>query len=179
MSAAEDLLRPGHHGPAAAEPLRLARQPMACVQLLARRAAPPALALPPMGEALETPAYTALATGPGAWLLLAPDPGLMDRLAATAGPVSLIDQSHGRAAFGLAGPAARAALSRLCRLDLDPRVFPPGRVAATLLGPLHGVLHHHREGYTLLVAASYAASFALLLAEAALPFGYDIPQSPA
>lgn len=174
MFATEDLLSPGRHGPPGPDPLRLARPAMDCVQLLARRAAPPTLALPPAGQSLATPDYTALSTGPGAWLLLSPTPGLLARLAAREAAASLIDQTHGRAFFTLAGPASAAALSRLCRLDLHQAAFPPGRVAATLLGPLPGLLHHHASGYTLIVAASYAASFATMLAEAALPFGYEV-----
>jgi heterotetrameric sarcosine oxidase gamma subunit len=173
-----DPLEPGHHGPACDTPLCIARPTADCVQLLARHGPPPSisgLTLPPPGHAATTHDLTALATGPGAWLLLSPTPGLAARMAGLITTASLIDQSHGRALFTLSGPAARDVLSRLCRIDLHPRVFPPGRVAATPLAGLPAILHHADTGYTMILPATYARSFAGLLAEAAIPFGFDVP----
>jgi sarcosine oxidase gamma subunit len=55
-------------------------------------------------------------------------------------------------------------------------MFGPGQVAATPLGGLAALLHQTGEApeYELIVAASYARAFGLMLATAAAPLGYEV-----
>lgn len=183
-------LRPGRYGALAGEPVRIGRRSPVLVQLLARRDGAAALAealhaafaldLPPPGRSAAAGGLQALATEPRGWLIAAPaepDRDLPRLLAeACGGAASVIDQSHGRAVFTLAGVEARAALARLCRLDLHPRVFGVGQVRATPLGGLAAVLHQTDDepAYELIVAASYARAFGRMLARAATPLGYEV-----
>ena len=65
--------------------------------------------------------------GPDEWLVFgAAEADFPDAAAA-------VDVSANRVAFELAGPEAPEVLAQGCSLDLDPRVFPRGRCAQTLL----------------------------------------------
>lgn len=183
-------LEPGRYGAADGEPVRIGRVACTLVQVMARRDNAAALAealqtvfsltLPPPGRAASAGALRALWMQPQGWLIQAPadaDAGLLEGLArACVGMASVVDQSDGRAVFSLAGGQARGVLARLCRLDLHPRVFAVGQVAATPLGGLAALLHQTGAGpeYQLIVAASYARAFGRMLATAAAPLGYEV-----
>lgn len=185
-----DKLEPGRYGAADGEPVRIGRLAFTLVQLLARRDGAAALAdalrttfslsLPPPGRAAVAGALRALWMQPQGWLIQTPadaDAGLPEALArACVGVASVMDQSQGRAVFTLAGAQARAVLARLCRLDLHPRVFEVGQVAATPLGGLAALLHQTGAApeYELIVATSYARAFGRMLATAAAPLGYEV-----
>jgi sarcosine oxidase subunit gamma len=72
----------------------------------------------------------------------------------------IVDQSDSWAMVRLTGPNCRAALERICSLDLDPGVFPPGRVARTVMEHLSVIILCETDTkYTLLSPRSSAGSF--------------------
>ena len=91
------------------------------------------LALPAPGHAGRSPMLLALWIQPDAWLLQAPRAaeGELARAAkmACGDAASVVDQTHGRCVIGLSGRHAAWVLGKLCRIDLHPRSFGPGRVA--------------------------------------------------
>jgi sarcosine oxidase subunit gamma len=170
----------------AAEPLRLSRPRRELVQVMARRGTDPAalaragfgLELPGPGHAATAGDLTALWIQPRAWMLVAPQAGegaLLRRAAPLATGAALIDQSHGRSTFGLAGASARAVLAKGCRIDLHPRVFGPGRVAATMVAHVHALLHQTAtDAFELTVASTLAAHAFDWLQSAAAEYGYEV-----
>src|SRR5690606_8877225 len=89
-------------------------------------------------------------------------PDLEAVLAAALGDsASLTDQSDAWVRLLLSGPNVRAALARLCMLDLDDSCFPPGSAARTVLKHLGAViLRPDAESSELWSARSSARSFA-------------------
>ena len=86
----------------------------------------------------------ALWLGPDEWLIQAPEgsTGLeaLARRAPGDRPASVVDVSQQFRALEIAGPRAVWCLSGFCALDLDPRAFPVGMCARTLLGQAEVVL---------------------------------------
>lgn len=85
--------------------------------------------------------YLVIGEGPGEWLVLGPsgrEPALRARLDAVggAGFTTVIDLTHGYALGRLTGEQARAALSKLCPVDLSARNTPNGAVFRTLFAGL-------------------------------------------
>jgi heterotetrameric sarcosine oxidase gamma subunit len=142
---------------------------------LVRRAGEAGWALPPLGRVSATPAGLALAVRPERWLMvLAPQAGGTSAahwqgLLGTSGAV--IEQSAGLAAFFLSGAPAREVLSRGCRLDLDPEVFPPGSAAATQIAQVAVTLAALPGGLLLLTPASTARHLREWLLHVGRPFG--------
>ncbi len=69
-------------------------------------------------------------------------------------------QSDSWVALRLAGPKARAALERICPLDLHPNAFPQGHVARTVMEHLGTiVVREGDDSFLLLSASSSAGSF--------------------
>ena len=134
------------------------------------------LALPEAPDAAATGELVAFQIAPRRWWLVGPATGLeLDaRLAdALAGHAALTDLSHARTLLRLAGPASRSTLEKLCRIDLHPQAFPPGRVAQTPLGQVAALIHavDGRPCFDLYLPRSLARSAALSLIEAATEFG--------
>lgn len=92
----------------------------------------------------------------------APDP---DRAAETVadalGPAAYVtDQSDSWAMLRIAGAGVRAALERICMLDLDAAAFPEGRVARTVMEHLAVIiLRDGADSFLLLSPRSSARSF--------------------
>jgi sarcosine oxidase subunit gamma len=87
---------------------------------------------------------------------------------------SILDQSDGQVAIGLAGGDVRGTLAKGAALDLHPDAFKSGDAAATLLG--HIPVHLTRTGvddYEILVPRSYAASLWESLGKMAAEFGCE------
>jgi methylglutamate dehydrogenase subunit C len=113
---------------------------------------------------------------PRRWWLVAPtagrelDAALADALARRA---ALTDLSHARTVLRLGGPASRSTLEKLCRIDLHPRAFPPGRALQTPLGQVAALIHAVDDAPTfdLYLPRSLARSAAVSLIEAATEFG--------
>ena len=117
---------PGRRGAAGAAPLRVSLPTRDLVQVMVRRGCEDALAAamaaafgmapPAPGHATSGGAVTAIWIQPGACMLTGAAPGLSARAAAAfAGLAAVEDQGHGRTTITVAGPAARAVLSRGCR----------------------------------------------------------------
>ncbi|HLH88947.1 MAG TPA: sarcosine oxidase subunit gamma family protein [Xanthobacteraceae bacterium] len=122
--------------------------------------------------------FSARWAGVDRWFVVATgEPG---RLAATlqealAGHASILDQSDGQVAIGIAGDSARATLAKGIALDLHPENFKPGDAAATRLG--HVAIQLARTGadaFEILVPRSYAMSVWESLAEMAAEFGCEV-----
>jgi heterotetrameric sarcosine oxidase gamma subunit len=132
------------------------------------------LTLPVAPEAAGKGEVVAFHVAPRRWWLLAPpagqelDAALADALAARA---ALTDLSHARTLLRLAGPASRGTLEKLCRIDLHPQAFPPGRTAQTPLGQVAALIHALDDGFDLYLPRSLARSAAISLIEAASEFG--------
>ncbi len=136
--------------------------------------------LPPSGRAATAGDLTALWMHPSTWLLIAPPapPGTLaasvKQACATSG--SVVDQTQGRAVLHISGSKARDVLARICRLDLHPRTFRTGCVAATPIAELPTLLHQRDDtpSFDLIVPASYAGWFAEAVRQAADSVGYEI-----
>jgi sarcosine oxidase subunit gamma len=184
-------LAPGRFGIATEQPVRISARRYALVQLTARRGqAEPlvtsirgafGLQLPKPGIASSAGEQTALWMQPDSWLLMAPAgpegqlARAVQRVAGTFG--SVVDQTHGRVVLSLAGDRAREVLARLCRIDLHPRVFGPGRVAATSVAELSCLVFQRdaRPSFDVIVSASYAGWFLDAVTHAAASVGYEVP----
>ena len=144
---------------------------------LAEIAAGRGVRLPALGRAWLAADQLAIAVRPERWLLLSPpaSPGAHAEAwrEACAGAAAAVDLSSGLTALFLAGPALREVLARGCRLDLHPRVFPPGHAAATLVAQVSVLLAATRAGLLLLTPATTARHFCEWLACSAAPFGFD------
>lgn len=124
------------------------------------------------GADLPPPGASVTAPRDGARLLrLAPDlafvlferatPDAEAAVAAHLGDAAyLTDQTDTWCALELSGPTSRAALERICPIDLHPRAFAEGDVARTAMEHLSViVLRTGRDSFLLLSASSSAASF--------------------
>ena len=139
--------------------------------LAARRA----MALPPLGRVVAARDTVSLCVRPERWLLLVAP--------ATAGVTAtrwqetctamaaVTDLSSGLHVLHVAGPRAREALARGCRLDLDPDVFPAGHAAATIIAQVAAILAALPMGMLILTPASTARHFREWLEGTARPFG--------
>jgi sarcosine oxidase subunit alpha len=105
-----------------------------------------------------------VASGKGFRILwLGPDEFLVVG-AAPIGGLRSVDVSHNRQLLSV---QSRSVLAKGCGLDLDPRVFPPGRCAQTLLARTQVVLEAAPDEMLVYVRPSYAAYLRAWLADAA------------
>jgi sarcosine oxidase subunit gamma len=133
--------------------------------------------LPAFGQVRSTASALALCVRPARWHLVAPLPAQQESARARdwragVGPAAAVTElSSALAAFILCGPELGEMLARGCRLDLHPRVFPPGSAAATVMVQVPVVLAALPHGMLLLTPSSTAQHFAEWLETAARPFG--------
>ena len=82
-------------------------------------------------------------------------------VAAALGPVAyIIDQSDSWAMLRIAGAAVRAALERMCPLDLGEEAFPQGRIARTAMEHMSAIiLRDGVDSFLLMTPRSSARSF--------------------
>lgn len=112
------------------------------------------------------------------WIIAGVEDGRRTDLAplaeALAPLAAVVDQGHGRAMVRLSGPRARDVLARLCAVDVHPRSFGPGRVAATRMAHVGTLLAQLDDAPTfeIQVMRSFAVSFFEELTAAAAPFGF-------
>ena len=99
--------------------------------------------------------------------------GLPDLLA---GQAAVTDLSHARIVLRLSGPEARAALATLCRIDLHPKAFGPGRTAQTPLGQISALIHcvDDAPAFDLYLPRSLARSATDMLMDAGTGFGLQV-----
>ena len=80
-------------------------------------------------------------------------------VAALAGKVFVMDQSHGRVRIGVSGRQSRVLLSKGTAVDLDPSVFPEGHSAITMVGHLSvQIARTGEDSFELTVLRSFAES---------------------
>jgi sarcosine oxidase subunit gamma len=130
------------------------------IRTILTRAAGCGLPVQPL-EAAKRGAVIVLWLGPDEWLLVknGDDAKLAARLdAAFRGHfVAVTDVSDSYCAIRLAGPAAAEVLAKGCGLDTHDRVFPPGKVARSLLAKADVILHRLApDTFELYAARSYA-----------------------
>ena len=95
-------------------------------------------------------------------LFEAPDPDrAAETVSAALGPAAYVtDQSDSWAMLRIQGRGVRAALERLCMLDLDDAAFPEGRVARTVMEHLAVIiLRDGADSFLLMSPRSSARSF--------------------
>jgi len=132
-----------------------------------RMAAHIGIALPEGARRVTVGAVAAAGTGPGSWLLICGNGGnawIAALRSAVGDTASLVDQSDAYGVLSLTGPALRETLAKLVPLDLHPRAFRVGDVAATLVAHIGVSLWRIEDGadgqptFELAVARSLAAS---------------------
>jgi len=121
------------------------------------------LDLPAPGRLASAKGHLLVRTGPDQ-AMLAFDHPVADAnamvQAALAGAVFTTDQTDVWVALRLTGPGARAALERICPIDLDDAAFPVGSAARTAMEHMGAmVLRDTDDGFLLLSASSSARSF--------------------
>jgi sarcosine oxidase subunit gamma len=118
--------------------------------------------------------------GRGAWLASCEKGGnsFAASLKETIGDLATIsDQSDGYAVLRVTGPRARNTLAKLLPIDLHPRTFKPGDVAATLAAHVGITLWRLDDGvdgsavFEIAVFRSLAGSFWHAISESAVEFG--------
>lgn len=129
---------------------------------------------PAVGRASEGSAVTIASPAPGRYLISSEASDLTQRfeaaLPSSDGAVS--DVSYGRVILKLEGDAAAAVLSTSVALDLDPTVFPPGRVAQTMIHHVDVLLHRRTETeFDLWALRSFAESLAEWLLDLGMEHG--------
>jgi sarcosine oxidase subunit gamma len=170
------MAAPGLRGAAGVAPLRVSLPVRDMVQVMVRRGREAAFAAamearfgmapPEAGHATSGGGVNAIWVQPGCYMLSGAAASLVAQ--AFAGLAAVEDQSHGRTTITVSGPAARAVLSRGCRLDLHPRAFGPGRAAATQIAHIGCLLHQTDDApsFDLTVFSTLAEPFFHWLVEA-------------
>ena len=133
------------------------------------------LALPPPGRFVTAAGELVLSVRPDRWLLMSEpaNPGACaaDWHQACAGLGIAIDQSSGLCAFHLSGAAAREALARHCRIDLDPAAFAAGCTAATIMAQVSVIIAALPSAMLLLSPSTTALHFYEWIVSTSHPFG--------
>ena len=186
-SALAEVLKPGVFGAAGAGAPGIEIKELKGLAVVQVAAFDPDRAAAGIGAALGTPApvgRSAVATagaatilwiGPGRWLVVEPESRDLASLLAHHCPgdvAAITDLGHGRTAIRVEGPKVRDLLAKLCTIDVDPGVFPPGSCAQTQLGQT-GVLLYCRvqDGFDIFLPRSFAVSAWETTIDAALEFG--------
>jgi sarcosine oxidase subunit gamma len=93
-----------------------------------------------------------------------------------AGLASISDQSGGRTVLRVSGPRARDVLAKGLPVDLDPRAFPLGSAAASVIGHMCVQLWQvdDTRSYDIAVFRSLSQSFWRWLTASAAEFGYEV-----
>ncbi len=122
----------------------------------------------PEGPACAATAGTAfLGMGPGRWLAVRDKGAAGEPFGSLADVAAVIEQSGAYAVVSITGSRASRTLARAVPIDLDPRSFPVGRVASTLIehmGMTIVATDADRPAFEIYVARSLAGSFAHWLA---------------
>ncbi|HET9329867.1 MAG TPA: sarcosine oxidase subunit gamma family protein [Steroidobacteraceae bacterium] len=133
--------------------------------------------VPQLGQLTRAPGTLALGCRPDRTLLLSvptvPGAAAAQWREACGARAAVVDLSSALSVLHLGGGALREALARGCRLDLDPGLFPAGRVAATIIAQVATILAALPAGMLILTPASTARHWREWLAAAARPFGYQ------
>jgi methylglutamate dehydrogenase subunit D len=137
--------------------------------------------VPPVGSAVADPNLTVAAIAPGRYLISGMAPDLAQRFEAAlpSADGAVTNLLHGRVILRLDGEAA-ALLSRCVAIDLDPSVFPAGRVAQTMIHHVDVLIHRQkRTVFDLWMLRSFAESLVDWLLDAGLELGVSFaPRTP-
>lgn len=132
-----------------------------------------------------TEAGTCLWLGPDEWLIVDAGEAVLTRLRDALGQshFQLAEVSDYYSVIEIAGPPARAVLSKLTPLDLDPRVFPTHAVAGSVFAKAGATIHYRDDisggpVFDLYIRWSMADYLWCLLAEGGREFGLTA-QEPA
>jgi methylglutamate dehydrogenase subunit D len=102
---------------------------------------------PAVGRSAGTEDILLAATAPGRFLITSDATDLAERFEAalTAQDGAVTDLAHGRTILRLEGERAAAIMTKCVAIDLDPTVFPPGRVAQTAIHHIDVLLYRRSE----------------------------------
>jgi sarcosine oxidase, subunit gamma len=125
----------------------------------------------------RTAGASVLWLGPRSWLYVTSSRSAdfeATRKAINAARGALFDVSASYVGWAVAGTEAAHVLTRECPLDLDPRAFPPGHCAQSLLGHVNALVYRPRDEpcYIVLVARSFGADAWHALTSAASTEGF-------
>lgn len=88
---------------------------------------------------------------------------------------ALVDQSHGQTVLRLEGPNVRDTLAKGAPIDLDPKVFAPGDVAATTINHTSVLIWRTAlDEYHVVVMRGFARDLFEFLTTMAGEFGYRV-----
>jgi len=136
--------------------------------------------LPVSLRVAQGPKVGFVGTGPGQWLAvsegLAAEALARDLSAKLQGLASISDQSGGRTVLRVSGPRARDVLAKGLPIDLDPRAFPLGSAATSVIS-LMGVQLWQTDdtrSYDIALFRSLSQSFWRWLTASAAEYGYEV-----
>ncbi len=118
-------------------------------------------------------------SGPAQWLaygVRVPEQGMEALLAGPlSGLASIVDQSHGRTLLRMTGPRVRDALAKGLTIDLHPRAFKSGDVAASAVAHIgvHLWQTDDQPTYEIAVPRGFALSFWHWLEASAAEYGLE------
>ena len=192
LSALAGVAVPGRFGKPDGEPgvVISERVGLGLATVAARKGQAPALneavaeaygvALPDRSAVAQGPAVSFIGQGPGQWLgvseTLANEALARDLSAKLRGLASISDQSGGRTVFRISGKRARDVLAKGLPIDLDPRAFPLGSAATSVIS-LMGVQLWQLDdtrSYDIAIFRSLSPSFWRWLTASAGEFGYEV-----
>jgi len=136
--------------------------------------------LPESSRVAQGSAVSFIGYGLGQWLAvsesLAHEALAGDLSQRLAGLASISDQSGGRTVLRVSGPRARDVLAKGLPVDLDPRAFPLGSAAASIIGHMGVQLWQvdDTRTYDIAVFRSLSQSFWRWLTASAAEFGYEV-----
>ena len=136
--------------------------------------------LPESSRVAQGSAVSFIGYGPGQWLAvsesLAHEALAGDLSQRLAGLASISDQSGGRTVLRVSGPRARDVLAKGLPVDLDPRAFPLGSAATSVIGHMGVQLWQvdDTRSYDIAIFRSLSQSFWRCLTASAAEFGYEV-----
>jgi heterotetrameric sarcosine oxidase gamma subunit len=136
--------------------------------------------LPDSSRVANGSAVSFVGYGPGQWFAvsesLANEALARDLAQRLAGLASISDQSGGRTVLRVSGPRARDVLAKGLPIDLDPRAFPLGSAATSVIGHMGVQLWQvdDTRSYDIAIFRSLSHSFWRWLTASAGEFGYEV-----
>lgn len=136
--------------------------------------------LPESSAVAQGPAVSFIGQGPGQWLAvsetLANEALARDLAQHIAGLASISDQSGGRTVLRVSGKRAREVLAKGLPIDLDPRAFPLGSAATSVISLMGVQLWQvdDTRSYDIAIFRSLSQSFWRWLTASAAEFGYEV-----